>query len=201
MRQLHSRYTITTKIVSERKLIALNDSEYSVSQMALQLGGFNIHMAQNRHGPELKYRIGVLIPNHSGLKQSLNLQSPAKVKLRGHEYLVLQLEGDGQHLRERVERAFRHIQQALSEKSEEGLGHKRQWELLAEDEAQDSWVSCYISPAENLDHASQAYRHLSTRFEELNADFRKIKARIICPSLNKHAQWIWKSFIYKLGTH
>ena len=45
MRQLHNRYTITTKIVSERKLIALNDSEYSVSQMALQLGGFNIHMA------------------------------------------------------------------------------------------------------------------------------------------------------------
>jgi hypothetical protein len=68
MRPLHERHTITTKVVSERKLIAIHDCEYNVSQMALHLGGFNIHMAQNRHRPELQYRIGVLIPNHSGLK-------------------------------------------------------------------------------------------------------------------------------------
>lgn len=66
---------------------------------------------------------------------------------------MLQLEGDGQHLRDSVERAFRHIQQALSEESEHGLEHKKQWELLAEDEARYSWVSCYITPAENLEHA------------------------------------------------
>ena len=121
MRPLHERHTITTKVVSERKLIAIHDCEYNVSQMALHLGGFNIHMAQSRHRPELQYRIGVLIPNHSGLEQSLELKSPAHVELQGHEYFVLPLEGDGQHLRDSVERAFQHIQQALSKESENCL--------------------------------------------------------------------------------
>jgi hypothetical protein len=114
---------------------------------------------------------------------------------------VLPLEGDGQHLRESVERAFQHIQQALSGESEDCLGLKQQWELLAEEEEKASWVSCYLSPAEDMDLASQACQHLSTRFVELNADFRMLRHRILCPSLNKHAQWIWRSFIYKLAAH
>ena len=68
--ELHRRYTILLKKENEKKLIVFTGGDYSVFQMALQLGGLNIHMSKHPK-PEVLYRISALCPNHSGLKKSL----------------------------------------------------------------------------------------------------------------------------------
>ena len=72
----------------------------------------------------MKYRISALCPNHSNLRQSLSIKNPALVTLQENPYFVVPLEGNGAHIKKRVERCFYYIQKALSGVDE----RKQQWE-------------------------------------------------------------------------
>ena len=200
VRELHRRHYLTTKIVNGHKLIAYHGLEYSVCQLALQLASFNVHMVQSRHGPEVKFRLGALCPAHSGLKQSLGIQGPT-VELQEREYFVIPLGDNGELVRKRVARCFHHMQKAFGRKSFATLKLKRQWQLLAAEEDRASWVSCVISPIDDRDLATLAHQQLTAQFQQLNADFRRIAHRVLCPSARKHASWIWTNFMLRYKSY